>query len=272
MSAVAARIHPTAVIHPDARIASDVEIGPYAVIGEDVSIGAGTSIGPHAVVEFAEIGRNCRLHASCFVGTAPQDLKYKGERTRLVLGDGCIVRECATLNRGTAAAGVTRIGKNCLFMAYSHVAHDCVLGDGVILANCAALAGHVEVADRAVIGGLAAVHQFVRIGRLAMVGGGAKVAQDVPPFLMVQGDRARITGINAVGIRRAGLDGKILDELKWAYRTLFLSGVTLAEALDQTEASGPGPEVLELVRFIRDSRRGICGRRRKTGDEEEDSE
>jgi UDP-N-acetylglucosamine acyltransferase len=186
-----AAIHPTAIIDPSAQIAAGVQIGPYAVIGPEVVLEARVKIGPHATVEFAEVGEACQIHAGAFVGTAPQDLKYRGERTKLALGPGCVVRECVTLNRGTAATGVTRIGARCLFMAYSHVAHDCVIGSEVIVANSVAIAGHVEVGDGAVLGGLSAIHQFARIGKLAMIGGGAMVPVDVPPFMLAWGDRAR---------------------------------------------------------------------------------
>src|SRR5882672_4068840 len=155
---MSADIHPTAVVHPNTRIADGVRVGPYAVIGEDVTLGPRVTVGPHAVVEFAEIGEGCRIHTGAFVGTAPQDLKYRGEHTKLVLGPGCVVRESVTLNRGTAATGVTRIGARCLFMAYSHVAHDCVIGNEVIMANSVAVAGHCEVGDWSVIGGMVGLH------------------------------------------------------------------------------------------------------------------
>ena len=168
-------------------------------------LGPRVSVGPHAVVEFADVGEGCKIHAGAFVGTAPQDLKYRGERTRLVLGPGCVVRESVTLNRGTAATGVTRIGSRCLFMAYSHVAHDCIIGDEVILANSVAIAGHCEVGDWAIIGGMVGLHQFVRVGKLAMIGAGAMVPLDIPPYALAWGDRARLSGLNLIGLRRRGL-------------------------------------------------------------------
>lgn len=250
-------IHPTAVIDPTAKLDPSVVIGPYAVIGEDVVMGPGCTVGAHAVVEFTHMGRENRLFPGCHVGGAPQDLKYAGERTLLVMGDKNTVRECATLNRGTAAHGETRIGSHCLFMAYSHVAHDCVLGNGVILVNSVALAGHVEVGDYAVLGGLAAVHQFVRIGKYTMAGGGSMIGKDVPPFCTSQGDRATLRGLNLLGMRRAGMGREAVQAVKNAYKTLFLSGLRLEEAIAQIKASHPGQEVAEFIEFIERSKRGV---------------
>lgn len=254
---VAEGIHPTAVIHPSAKLDPSVKVGPHAVIGEDVTIGAGSSIGAHVVVERATLGKNCRLYPGCFVGTAPQDLKYKDEPTRLVMGDNCTVRECVTLNRGTTATGETRIGNNCLFMAYSHVAHDCRVGNGVILVNCVPLAGHVEVGDFAVLGGLSAVHQFVRIGRFVMASGGSMIGKDVPPFCTCQGDRATLRGLNNVGLRRSGMTRETIGAIKDAYKTLYMSGLLLADALKKLQASGGPAEVLEMAAFIERSKRGV---------------
>src|ERR1044071_1613766 len=191
-------IHPTAAVHPSATIAEGAEIGPYAVIGPETEIAAGAWIGPHAVVEYATIGAECKIHPHAFVGTPPQDLKYKGEKTRVKIGARTTIRECVTVNRGTSASGLTVVGDNCLLMAYCHVAHDCVLGNNVIMANLATLAGHVEVADDVVMGGFVAVHQFARIGLGVMLGGGSQVAQDVALFCMTHGDRAVIVGLNVV--------------------------------------------------------------------------
>ncbi|MBI5630370.1 MAG: acyl-ACP--UDP-N-acetylglucosamine O-acyltransferase [Elusimicrobia bacterium] len=249
-------IHPTAIVHPSANLDPSVQVGPYAVIGEDVEIGAGSVVGPHSVVEFASLGKENRLHSGCYVGTAPQDLKYAGERTRLVMGDGNVVRECVTLNRGTAAHGETRIGSRCLFMAYSHVAHDCVLGDGVILVNSSAAAGHVELGDYTVVGGMAGLHQYARAGRYCMIGAGSMVSKDVPSFCTCQGDRATLRGLNLVGMRRAGLGREIVHGVKEAYKTLFLSGLSLEEALNQLKASSI-TEILDMVRFIETAKRGI---------------
>src|SRR5690349_8879839 len=239
------QIHPTAVIHPAARIDPTVKIGPYAVIGEEVTLAPRVSVGPHAVIEFAEVGEACVIHAGAFVGTAPQDLKYRGERTKLILGPGCVIREAVTLNRGTAATGETKIGARCLFMAYSHVAHDCIIGSEVIVANSVAIAGHAEVGDGAVIGGLTGIHQFVRIGKLAMLGAGAMVPNDVPPFMLAWGDRARLNGLNLVGLRRRGYASESISALKQAYRDLFDSGLPFKEQVAALTQTATDPAVRE---------------------------
>lgn len=252
-------IHPSAVIHPSAEIADSVEIGPYTVIGEEVKIGAKTKIGSHAVIEFAEIGSACQIHSHSFVGTAPQDLKYRSEKTKIVVGDGTIVRECATLNRGTAQSGQTLIGKKCLLMAYAHVAHDCVIEDAVILANSVAVAGHVRIGSGTVVGGLSGIHQFVRIGKCAMIGAGAMVPMDVPPFCTVWGDRARIVGLNLEGMRRRHYSNSSIEALKKAYRKIFFSKKPLNHVLHQLESErNQSEEVRELLDFIKNSERGIC--------------
>ncbi|MFH1368270.1 MAG: acyl-ACP--UDP-N-acetylglucosamine O-acyltransferase [Elusimicrobiota bacterium] len=251
-------IHPTAIIHKSAKIAENAEIGPYAIIGENTVIAPGSKIGSHALLEFAEIGENCSIYSHATVGTAPQDLKYKGETTKLIMGPNCTVREFAALNRGTQASGKTVIGSGCFFMAYVHVAHDCRIGNNVILANLATLGGHVEIGERAFLGGACGVHQFNKIGRMAMIGGGSMVTLDVIPFSQVQGDRATLRGLNLVGLKRASMTKETIEEIKSAYRTLFLSGLLMEEALEQLEAAGPGPEVREMIQFIHDSKRGIC--------------
>jgi len=256
-------IHATAIVHPGTRIAKDVSIGPYTVIGENVILKEGTSIGSHTVIECAEIGENCRIFSHAAVGTAPQDLKYKDEPTKLILGPRCAVREYTTLNRGTGANGQTVIGSDCLFMAYTHVAHDCIVGNNVILANCAQLAGHVEAGDNSFFGGVTAVHQFTKIGKLAMIGGGSKVSQDILPFVQTHGDRARLVGLNLVGLRRKGYSADTIEDIKTAYRTLFLSGLPMEEAVDQMEAANPGAEIREMIKFIHASKRSICRPLRK---------
>jgi len=250
-------IHSTAIIHPSAKIAEGVQIGPYAIIGEDTNIGNGVQIGPHAVVEFADIGQNARIHAGAFVGTAPQDLKYRGERTKLILGAESVVRECATLNRGTAATGITRIGSRCLFMAYSHVAHDCIIGDEVILANSVAVAGHCEVGDWTVIGGMAGLHQFVRVGKMAMIGAGAMVPLDIPPYTMAQGDRAKLSGLNVVGLKRRGFPLDQVSDLKKVYFEIFDSELAFKDQLSELQKQKRTPPVEEFLAFLAASPRGI---------------
>ncbi|MCB4790745.1 MAG: acyl-ACP--UDP-N-acetylglucosamine O-acyltransferase [Elusimicrobia bacterium] len=261
-------IHKTAIIDSNAKLADDVEVGPYAIIGEGTEIKAKSKIGSHAIIEFAEIGENCIIHSHAAVGTAPQDLKYKGEPTKLILGNNCTVREFCTLNRGTTASGKTVIGENCLFMAYTHIAHDCIIGNGVITVNAATIGGHVEIGDFAVISALVGFHQFTRVGKLAMVGGGAKVSLDILPFTQAQGDRAKLVGLNLVGMKRRGFTAEMIEEIKNAYKTLFLSGLPMEEALDQLEASDPKKEVREMIDFIHKSKRGICRPGRKENTEE----
>ncbi len=262
-------IHPTAVVHPAAKVDPSAEIGPLTVIGPETSIGAGCMIGPHCVVEYTTMGQENKLVANCFVGTPPQDLSYRGEPTRLVMGDRNLVREGVTLNRGTKATGETRIGSGCLFMTQSHVAHDCRIGNGVILVNATGLSGHVEVGDNAVISGLVGVHQFVRIGRMAMISGGSMIGKDIPPFCLAQGDRAGLRGINLVGLRRSGLPPQTIRAIKNAYTTLFNEGLLLREAVAKLRSACPTPEVTEILDFISKSKRGIM--RPKTEDADEAS-
>jgi len=254
-------IHSSAIVHPSARIGQGVEIGPFAVIGEHVAIGDGTTIGPHAVIEgWTEIGRDNRIFQFASVGAAPQDLKFHGEKSLLRLGDRNTVREFVTLHRGTeSGGGETLIGNDSLFMAYSHVAHDCIVGNRVILANGATLAGHVQVDDFAILGGLSAVHQFARIGAHAMISGGAMVAQDVPPYCIAQGDRARTVGINLVGLKRRGFSETAVRSVKQAYKLIFRSGLRLEEAMARiAQDVAACPELSTFVDFISNSERGIA--------------
>jgi UDP-N-acetylglucosamine acyltransferase len=244
-------IHATAVVDKSAQIDPTAEIGPYAIVGPDAVIGARTKIGAHCVVEHATLGTDNVLHPGCYVGTPPQDLKYAGEKTRLVMGDKNTVRECVTINRGTAqGGGVTRIGSNCLFMACSHVAHDCVVGNGVIIVNAVLLAGHVHIGDYAVLGGACAIHQYLRIGRFAMLGGGSMNGQDILPFTTTQGDHAVLRGLNALGMRRGGFSREAMSAVKSAYKTLFMSGLTQVDALAKLKSENPGKEVQEWIDFI----------------------
>lgn len=254
------RVHPTAVVHPEAKLHGSVEVGPFAVIGPKVKIGAGTQIGPHAVIEGdTTLGERNRVFQFASVGAVPQDLKYAGEDTRLEIGDDNTIREFTTLHIGTAGGGgVTRIGDKNLFMAYSHVAHDCQVGNGCILANSANLAGHVEVGDFVIFGGLSAVHQFTRIGPHAFIAGGAMVAMDVPPYCTAQGDRAELAGLNTVGLSRHGYSEEQIRRIKDAYKILFRSKLGLNEALSKLRAEHGGqPEIDLLLEFVASSKRGI---------------
>jgi UDP-N-acetylglucosamine acyltransferase len=253
-------IHPTAVIDKHAELDSSVEVGPYAVIGPKVKIGARTRVGPHAVIEGdTTIGEGNVVFQFAAVGAIPQDLKYAGEATRLVIGNSNQIREFATVHIGTAGGGgVTRVGNGCLLMANSHVAHDVQLGDGCILANSVALAGHVQVEDHVIFGGLAAVHQFTRIGRLAFVSGGAMVTQDVPPYVTVQGDRAEVVGINTVGLTRAHFDEHAQTRVKSAFKILYRSKLGFREAIAHVRAEHGGhAEIDHLVAFLENSERGV---------------
>lgn len=254
-------IHPTAVIDPAAQLDIDVHVGPFAVIGPNVRVGRGTSIGAHSVIDgWTQIGKDNRIFHFAAVGGIPQDLKYKGEETWLRIGDRNTVREFATLQPGTTTGiGETVIGDDNLFMAYCHVAHDCVVGNRVIMANGATLAGHVKVEDFAILGGLSAVHQYARVGESAMLSGGAMVGQDVPPFTIAAGDRARIRGLNLVGIRRRGFTDDMISHLKKAYKLLVFSKLGLADALSRIRSEVPlDPQVVKFLEFIENSERGIC--------------
>ena len=254
-------IHPTAVVDPKSEIADDVVIGPYVVIGPDVTVGNGCRIGAHVVLEGpTRLGARNTVSAFASIGSAPQDLKYGGEPTNLEIGSDNVIREFTTLNRGTVGGGgTTRIGSHNLFMAYAHVAHDCVIGDRVVMANGATLAGHVTIEDFAIVGGLVAIHQHVRIGESAILGGGAMVSLDVPPYCMAAGDRATLHGLNLVGLRRRGLGQETLNALRSAYRILFQSGLLLADAVARLRAEFPGSrEVEHLAAFVSSSARGIC--------------
>ncbi len=254
-------IHPTAIIQPGAKIADHVSIGPFCVIGEHVSIGPGTTVASHVVIDgWTEIGRDNQFYQFSSIGAAPQDLKYSGEQTYLKIGDRNRIREFVTINRGTAeGGGVTSAGNDNLFMAYSHVAHDCIIHDHVIMANGATLAGHVEIESSAILGGLSAVHQFCRIGCHTMISGGAMVAQDIPPYTVAQGDRAKTMGLNLIGMKRRGFSEETIRGIKKAYRMIFRSGMRLEEALEMVvEELEPTVELDHFVNFIKESQRGIA--------------
>ena len=266
-------IHPSAVIAPGAELDLGVQVGPYAVLGPQVRIGRDSRIGPHSVIEGrTTIGCENTIFQFASVGAIPQDKKYQGEDSSLTIGDRNTIREFVTLNIGTTGGGmVTRIGNDNLFMVYSHVGHDCQIGNGVILANCATLAGHVILENYVGVGGLAAIHQFTRIGESAYLGGGAMVSLDVPPYCVAQGDRARLFGLNLIGLKRRGFGEEQLSALKKAYRTFFAEGLTLKEATDRTrQEQAASPEAVHLAEFIASSQRGICRPRRNAGQEDED--
>ncbi|MFO7494635.1 MAG: acyl-ACP--UDP-N-acetylglucosamine O-acyltransferase [Desulfobacterales bacterium] len=253
-------IHATAIVSPQAEIDVNVDIGPFAIVAADAAIGAGTTIGSHSVIDsHTTIGPECRIFPHAVVGGAPQSLKYAGQKTYAKIGRGTIIREFTTVHRGTAeGGGVTEVGNHCLLMAYSHVAHDCRVGSGVVLANAATLAGHILIGDFATIGGLVAIHQFVRIGEYAFVGGKSAVVKDVPPYVIAAGDRATLHGLNRVGLRRHGFSETSLSLLKKAYRIIFRIGLTLNEALERVRAEvDQVPEVVNFIKFIESSHRGI---------------
>ena len=252
-------IHPTAILDENIQLGENVEIGPYVVIEGDVIIGEGTKIGSHAIVASgARIGKNSIVHGHAVVGTIPQDLKFKGEETTLEIGDRTVIREFATLNRGTSSLGKTVVGSDCLIMAYAHVAHDCVLGDHVIMSNSANLSGHVTVEDWAIIGGLVPVHQFVKIGRHSFIGGGYRVPKDVPPFIRAAGEPLKPVGLNTVGLQRRGFSEETLKSLKGAYRLLFKSSLNTTQAIEAIRSQiEMTDEINQLVSFIESCERGI---------------
>lgn len=260
----ASGIHETAIIHPSAILGKDVTVGPYAVIDENTEIGDGCVIGAHVTIHpYTKIGKNCRFFPGCSIGAVPQDLKFVGEKTYTIIGDGGTFRECCTVNRAVGEGNETRIGNNILMMAYTHVAHNCIVGNNVIMSNVATLAGHVIVEDRAVIGGLSAVHQFCKIGRNVMIGGMARVNQDVPPFMICAGDPAFVSGLNSVGLSRAGMPVEERSELKKAFRIIYRSGLSLQEAISTMEQELSSSEPIEhLLRFLRNVERGIIRTRR----------
>ena len=253
-------VHPTAIVAPGARLHASVEVGPYAVIGPQVEIGAGTTVGPHAVIDGrTRLGERNKVFQFASVGAPPQDLKYAGEDSALEIGNENLIREFTTLHKGTTGGGgVTRIGDRNLFMAYAHVAHDCQVGNGCVLANAATLGGHVEVGNHVILGGLAAVHQFARIGQHAFVAGGAMVVMDVPPFCTAQGDRAELAGINSIGLARHGFSEEQIGRVKEAYRILFRSKLPLEEAVERLRNElGDQPEIQTLLAFVASSQRGL---------------
>lgn len=267
------QIHPTAVVHPGAELAQDVVIGPFSVVGEHVKIGRGTRLVSHVYLEgWTEIGERCQLYPYASIGTPPQHLQYKGEPTRVVIGHDNILREYVTVNRGTVlGGGLTTIGHHNFLMAYVHVAHDCRLGNHLIMANAATLAGHITIGDHAIIGGLVGIHQYVRVGAYVMIGGCSAVNRDVPPFMRAAGGyRAQLYGVNSIGLKRQGFSNERIAVLKRAYEILFRSGQRMAEAIKRVrDEFRDHADVMDLIAFLDGSKRGIC---RSVGKDLEDEE
>lgn len=258
-AAAPSQIHQTAIIDPTADLGEGVSIGPYCVIGPRVVVGDGVSLGAHVVIERdVTVGRDCKVASGAILGGAPQDLKYADERTELRIGERTQVREYVTLNRGTAAHGLTEIGSDCLIMAYAHVAHDCIIGNRVVIANAVNMGGHVEMGDWVVIGGMTAIHQFVKIGAHAFIGGTSAVRKDVPPFVKASGSPLQLYGLNSVGLQRRGIPDEVRHELRRAYRLLFQSKLNLREAVAQARTQlQPFAEVDALLGFFEQSGRGV---------------
>ncbi|MDD2751726.1 MAG: acyl-ACP--UDP-N-acetylglucosamine O-acyltransferase [Candidatus Omnitrophica bacterium] len=252
-------IHSTAIISKKAKLAKDLEVGAYTIIGDNLEIGPAVKIGANCLLDGnTKIGANCEIFTGAVIGSRPQDLKFKGEKTFLTIGANNIIREYCTFNVGTGEGGATTVGDNNLFMAYSHVAHDCKVGNNCVLANNATLAGHVTIEDAAVVGGLVAIHQFVRMGKLSIVGGCSKVVQDIPPFSTCDGHPARVYGLNLIGLRRQAFPKGTIESLKSAFTILFSSGLSIKHALEKIEKEiKPSSEVTYLVNFIKGSQRGL---------------
>lgn len=248
-----------AYVHPDAKLGENVTIEPFAYVAGDVVLGEGTWIGPQGtVLDGARLGKNCRVHSGAVIAGVPQDLKFQGEYTTVEIGDGTVIREAATVNRATQSRGTTVVGANCLIMAYSHVAHDCVLGNNVILGNATQLAGEVEVDDFAILSGGCLVHQFSRIGKHVMVQGGSKVTKDIPPYSMTGRDPLVYRGLNRVGLKRRGFTSDAFEQIQRTYYLIYGAGYNVSQALDQIESTmQPSPERDEIVKFIKASTRGI---------------
>ncbi len=253
-------IHKTAIIDSAAEIGPDVEIGPYSVINANVQIGRGTIIGPHVTIDsYTTIEPDCRIFQYASIGAIPQDLKFQGEKSYLKIGRGTTIRECATLNRGTAfGGGITEVGEENLIMAYAHIAHDCKTGRRVILANNATLAGHITIGDYVNISGLVAIHQFVKIGDYAYIAGKSAIVKDIPPYVLAAGDRAKLYGLNTVGLKRHGFSSSTLSALKKTYRICFRIGLTMKEAVERVKAEVEQiPDVVNFINFIKSSERGV---------------
>lgn len=253
------RIHPTASVHPTARIAATAAVGPFSVIGEEVEIGGDCVIADSVLIDrWVRLGRGVQVFHGAALGGQPQDLKFKGEKSAVEVGEGAVVREFVTVNRGTGDGGVTRVGAGVLLMAYAHVAHDCEIGEGAILANSVNLAGHVTIEPFAIVGGITGIHQFVRIGKYAIVGGASRVPQDVVPYAKAAGNPLKVYGLNANGLNRRGISPEVQQVLKRAFRILFRSGLNTAQALVRIKEEIPQtPEIKYLIQFVETTKRGI---------------
>ncbi len=258
-------IHPTAIVHPKANIAADVQIGPFSIIEENVTIGQGTKIGSHVILNgWTTIGKNCLIHMGCILGHEPQIKGYEEKEAYTVIGDNNIIREYVTIHRGWKEGEATNIGNDNYIMANAHVGHNCQIGSGVIITNSALLAGHVSVEDKAVISGLVGIHQFCRIGTFAIVGGMSVIVQDVPPYMLIDGNPSLVYGLNTVGLRRAGFSQELRHYLKTAYKILYRSNLNTSQALAKIEKELPPlSEINHLLDFIKKSKRGICSGRGK---------
>ncbi|MCM8774024.1 MAG: acyl-ACP--UDP-N-acetylglucosamine O-acyltransferase [Candidatus Omnitrophica bacterium] len=256
---MATKIHPLAEVNKDAQLDNDVEVGAYAIIGKNVKIGKGTRIEQFSqIFGYTEIGKNCHIFSYAVIGSPPQDLKYKGDKSSIVIGDNNTIREFVTVNPGTSKGSKTIIGNGNLIMAYSHIAHNCIVGNNNVFANCATLAGHVVIEDKVHIGGLSAIHQFCRIGRLSIIGGCSKVVQDIPPYSLCDGHPAKVYGINTIGLKRAKFSQEKINILKKAFKIIFFSNHPLSTAIKMIKKDLPQIEELDyLIKFISSSQRGI---------------
>lgn len=253
-------IHPTAIVDNKAEIGDRVSIGPFSIVEGNVVIGEQSRIESHVyIANGARIGKKCHIHKGAVVSTLPQDLKFSGEETLCEIGDQTTVREFCTLNRGTLHSKMSRIGSNCLLMAYAHMAHDCFIGDRVIIANAVQMGGHVHIDDWSIIGGVTAIHQFCHIGVHCMVGGGLRVTKDVPPYVLCADDPVRFAGLNSIGLRRRGFDAQTIQQLKKTYKVIYRSHLNVSQALKKLNAQPSSPELETVIEFIKSSDRGIIG-------------
>ncbi|MEE8638428.1 MAG: acyl-ACP--UDP-N-acetylglucosamine O-acyltransferase [Candidatus Margulisiibacteriota bacterium] len=267
-----AKIHPSASVHPSVILGKNVEIGPYCVIGPGVKIGDGTKVGPHCLIaRWASIGKENQIHQSVTIGTPPQDHKYKGEKGEIIIGDKNIIREFVTIHLPSGKGGKTIVGNENFIMVHAHIPHNCKIGNQVVIGGYVGLAGYAEISDQVIIGGLAGIHQYVRIGRLTMVGAQSKIVQDVPPFMLVEGNPAQVRGVNSIGLQRRGLSNAAIAEIKKAFKLIYESGHNISQAAKEIKKRlKPLPETEEIVRFLEEeSKRGIS---KKTALEKEAEE